>query len=115
MLEGGTSSAFDAIFTWDSGNCQQNPQTEDGMYLHVATIEVFAYGDGQCEIRNYEIGGANALLIKDCSGDTSDLLSSGGTVGFGNSKGFNPCLAETPVVEATWGQIKKFSGMKIGP
>ena len=47
------------------------------------------------------------MVVIDCVGVEHPQLAPAARVGFGTSPGFNPCLADVPVVPTTWSRIKQ--------
>lgn len=94
--------------TWDPvANCQRTTIGGEGVHALAAVFYVYAYGDGVFEITGNPDAPDSELVVIDCAGTEHPQLAPPARVGFGTPLGFNPCLADVPVVPTTWSRIKQ--------
>jgi len=94
------------LITWDPSNCQRATIEQDGGYAVAGFL--FFYSGFEATLELDQTPNPN-FYVMDCSGDTTQVQTAGGIIGFG-TPGYTPCDTATPTVPKTWGRIKAMYG-----
>ena len=103
--------------TWNT--CQKTYVPMDGVDAIVGSLYVYAYSDDLLRLtpNNNLQDGIPELAVADCTGKTTDLISTWGTanvwrlvgtMGFGSRTGYGACSdVFEPTLPKTWGALKR--------